>query len=348
MRLVLRPLAAFAAAVVLAGAALADPYVVSNVPVDERADTTTQAQQAAFAAGQVRAARMLVERMTLEEDRAEYGVSSVSAADAQAMIAGLSVADEQRSSQRYIANLTVEFDRGAARDWFRRSGIPFTEAQARPVLVVPVHQDGPDGNEIWDTDWLDAWTGKGFEDWLTPFVTVDEQAEAMITASQALGLDDRAIREVAQAHGAQEVAIIAARQRDGRLTSTGIILDVSEGRTRRTDLPSQSADDWEALALRVMQARQDEWKRETIVRGGQAGSMRLTFLFGGLPEWRDLQRSVTGASLVQNARLDAVSRTGAVMTVSYRGETEQLARELGQRGARLEQDDELGWTVRRR
>lgn len=337
-----------------AGLAAADPFTVSRVAVDERGETTTEAQQRAFAAGQARAANRLVARLTLAEDRQSYGVGQVSAADAQSMIMGLQVSDEQRSAQRYIAHLTVDFDPREARAWLRRSGIPFVEAQARPVLAIPVVQDAA-GNEIWDTRWQRAWMQSGFEHELTPFIAIGsadgpdgEPLGGSLTASQALSLNEAALREAARAYGVQAVAVIAARPRDGGFSSTGIILDFSQSRTERVDLASLNAGDEAGLARAVVEAHQEAWKRETVVRDGGSSSMRLTFLFDTLGEWRSLQSAVTGASLVQNARLDAVSRTGAVMTVTHRGDREQLARELAQRGARLEEADRMGWTIRGR
>ena len=55
---------------------------------------------------------------------------------------------------------------------------------------------------------------------------------------------------------------------------------------------------------------------------------------------------LTGASLVRDARLEAVSRDGALMTLAYRGELTQLTTELAERGAVLEEHPGLGWVVR--
>ena len=60
--------------------------------------------------------------------------------------------------------------------------------------------------------------------------------------------------------------------------------------------------------------------------------VRVTVLYGGIGEWRSLQDALTGASLVEAARLDAMSRDGALMTVNFRGAREQLISELAEKG----------------
>lgn len=93
----------------------------------------------------------------------------------------------------------------------------------------------------------------------------------------------------------------------------------------------------------LSQARLAEhWKEQTITRAKQRGSAQVTVLFRSLSEWRDLRNALGQSPFIVDARLDALSGDGALMTVTYRGLQEQLMGDLARRGARWQVSDELG------
>lgn len=336
-----------------------DVFTVSGVPVDERAGNTTEAQAAAFRSGQIVAAQVLLERLTLGEDRISAGLTSIPSELAQEMVAGLQVADERRSANRYIATMTVNFDARSVRSFLRAQNIPFVESQAAAILVVPVMQRD-DSAGLWGGAWYEAWRTNLHNNALTPFVglgsrtTGEGDAEVplgrnQISAASALSGDEYALRELASLYGVQRVAVISAREGGGTIRASGTIHDFSGPDAVTSDLPpAASQSGYEELARRVVQTQQEAWKREVVVRGGGASEVTVTILYNSLGEWRSLQRAITGASLVSNARLDAVTTSGAVMTLTHRGERDQLVRELSQRGARLQEEQGLGWVARPR
>jgi len=349
-------LAAFAAAaLVAAGAQARDPMTVSGVEIDAQAATAFEAQRRAMSEGQARAARILIERLTLPEDRLESGVMGVTPEDAASLIAGLQIADEQRSSTRYRGILSVEFDPRAVRRYLDGLSVPYVESPSAPVLVVPVLDRAGD-DAVWRGGWYEAWRQGGFENALTPFIALGSRrgeedeplGRGLVSAAAARALDEDALRALAGLYEVEAVAVILARESAGEVRAAGAILHFEGGGVRREDLPMASGASFIQAASQIVQRRQDDWKRAAVVRGAERAEMEITFLFNSLSEWRALQGAVAGASLVENARLDAISRTGAAMSVTYRGVREQLAAELAARGARLEQDPQLGWTVRRR
>ncbi|MCC5981227.1 MAG: DUF2066 domain-containing protein [Oceanicaulis sp.] len=334
-------------------------FIVSGIPVDERADTTTAAQHAAFRSGQLAAAKVLLERMTLPEDRINAGLVSIPSEVAQELVVGLQVADERRSANRYIATMTVEFDPRGVRSFLNSQGVAFTDAQAAPILVIPVTQRS-DGAGLWGGAWYEAWRGAQYNHALTPFIGLGSRTEgegyderplgrAVISASAALAGDEMALREIARLYGVRQVAVISARESEGTVRASGQVYDLSGEEIVSEPVEAMTGlGGYSELARRIVQTRQEDWKRQVIVRGGEAGELAVTVLYNSIGQWRALQRAITGASLVSNARLDAVSTTGAVMTLTYRGEREQLVRELAQRGARLEEERGLGWVARPR
>lgn len=338
-----------------AAPAFASPYTVAGVEIDAEANTAFEAQRTALAQGQTRAARVLMERLTLAEDRMESQLPPMDADTAAQLIAGLQISDEQRSSTRYRARITVEFDPRAVRSYLSNMQTPFVESQAAPVLVVPV-LDRADGGQIWSGPWYEAWLDGGYGNALTPMIALGSQTaggsglQGLLTPREALALEPGPLRALAEAYGVDAVAVIRARSSDGAVRAGGEIVRFNDLGADPVVEPiaSQIVNGFGEAARSVVRERETAWKRQAVVRGGESAELEITFLYGSLREWRALQGAVAGASLIENARLDALSRTGAAMTITHRGAREQLRAELAARGADFSEDPELGWTVRRR
>lgn len=333
------------------GWAQGQALIVRNVEIDATASTAFEAQSQAMTAGQLRAAEILIARLTLAEDRLEQGVPPLTADGAAGLIAGLQIADEQRSSTRYRGVLTVAFDRREVRNYFNALGLPYVESQAAPILVVPV-LEGANGDAIWGTSWLRAWQEGGFDTALTPALVVGTREGSggrdPISVREARNLDEGALRALAGLYGVDTVAVILAREGGGAVRAVGVTIEFTAEGSTRTNIPSAAHRGYADAAARIVERREEVWKRASVVRDGGSAELAVTLIFSSIDEWRDLQNAVAGASLIENARLDALSRTGAAMTITHRGTRAQVMSELGARGARLEEEDALGWTVRSR
>ncbi|MEQ8434377.1 MAG: DUF2066 domain-containing protein [Oceanicaulis sp.] len=340
-----------------AAPAFASPYTVAGIEIDAEAGTSFDAQRTALAQGQTRAARILIERLTLAEDRMEAQLPALDADTAARLIAGLQISDEQRSATRYRARITVDFDPREVRNYLTGLQIPFVESQAEPVLVVPV-MDGQGGAQIFGGPWYDAWLDGGYANSLTPMIALGSRrgldggpvGRGIISTSQALSLDARALRELAEAYGVDSVAVIQVRSSSGGVRAAGDLLRFNGGGDgpEIESIPSQIVSGYADAARAIVREREEAWKRQAVVRGGESAQLEITLLFNSLREWRALQSAVAGASLIENARLDALSRTGAAMTITHRGAREQVRSELAARGAEFSEESEFGWTVRPR
>ncbi len=337
-------------AVILSAAALAQPFIVQGVEIDATANSAFEAQRQAMADGQVRAARILIERLTLPEDRFDLDLEFMTADTAAGLIAGLQISDEQRSSTRYRGVLAVEFDRRAVARFFEQEGLPFVQSPAAPVLVIPVANAGS-GPVISQGGWGEAWARGGFENALTPFIAFDPAGPAggVVSVSEALSMNEAALRAAAEYYGVDAVAVLTARSGAGAVRSGGNLMRFSDEGAIVEALPQISASGgYAAAAARFVADREMEWKRAAIVRDASEAELSITVVYGSLVEWRRLQSAVAGAALIQDARLDALSRSGAAMTLVHRGTRDQLSAELAARGAELVEDADLGWTVRSR
>lgn len=398
-------------------AAQADPFTVANIHIDQTAANATEAQRRALESGQVRAAQILIERLTLAEDRVPLAGEAIGTDASQAMvledpatldpvadpaaeiparlppidaeraaslIAGFDIANERRSPTRYIGDLTVNFDRRAVRDYLQSYNVPFVQAQARPILVIPVLQSET-GAVVWAGPWYEAWRSERFAHALVPFVGLGTKFEEagtepapeaaagegdyippamrmaqtqdaapptplgrrLLSTADAQSLNEDVLRAMAELYGVDRVAVIAARSTGMATRAGGMLLEFNEEEVVRETIPTIAVEGgFEAAAARIVEMNETAWKRQTIVREGGQNTLEVTVLYRGIRDWHALQDAVAGASLVADARLDALSRTGAVMTLSYRGDLAQVRSELRSRGAWLEETEDLGWTVR--
>lgn len=335
-----------------------DPYTILSVSIDATGSNALDAQTIAMRRGQAMAAQRLIERLTLPEDRVgtplDFG--SAGAIDSifdtsviAELISGLQIDNEQRSATRYLGELSVNFNRRSVVRLLNSYGVPFVESQARPTLVLPIY-DANGQFYLWDDNpWMSAWTSRSYANALAPMtVPTAENGRAILSARDALALDEPRLRELASRYGVSRIAVLRAQERDGVRRIGGFLVSFDDGAEMAVDTwgPETVSGSWRDGALSFVTGRENAWKRVAIVRNATTEEMRVTVIYGGLPEWQSLQTALTGTSLVTNARLDAVSRDGALMTVSYRGALEQLTTELAARGAVLEEHPGLGWVVR--
>jgi hypothetical protein len=334
----------------LSAAALAQPFIVQGVEIDATAGSAFEAQRQAMSDGQVRAAQILIERLTLPEDRFDRGLEFIAADTAAGLIAGLQISDEQRSSTRYRGVLAVEFDRRAVGRFFEQMGVPYVESPASPVLVIPISDAGA-GPVISRGAWGEAWANGGFENALTPFIPFDPAGPAggLVSVSDALSMNEFALQAAAELYGVNAVAVVTARSGAGAVRTGGNLMRFTDEGAILEPLPQVTAGGgYAAAAARFVADRELAWKRAAIVRDASQAELSVTVLYDSVVEWRRLQTAVAGAVLIQDARLDALSRRGATMTLVHRGTREQLSAELAARGAQLFEDADLGWTVRSR
>lgn len=86
----------------------------------------------------------------------------------------------------------------------------------------------------------------------------------------------------------------------------------------------------------------DDWKQLTVIRSRERTEVQLTVLYDSIDEWHTLRAALSNSPFVTDARLDALSRDGALMTIVYRGIREQLVSDLLRRGVQLSDDFRLG------
>lgn len=254
----------------LSGAALAaadDVFIVARVPVQATGDSATAAKDAAQNAGRRRAMDLLLRRLTTEGDwrylpalaagQPADGVADgtgktpveISPAGLVALESGFEVYDEKSSSTTYRAYITYRFKPDAVRRLLKQSRIPYSEAQTRVALVLPVLQTDS-GLYLWESNnpWMAAWKSRPYTHELTPMQAPlgDLEDTSAISPRQALDLDGGALSVIAARYNVSQVIVAHARlvrnDRDNQLTVRLLNAYRESGKASASDILGHDAE----------------------------------------------------------------------------------------------------------
>jgi hypothetical protein len=317
---------------------------VAGIHVDETAANAAAAQQAGFAAAQRAGFERLVRRLTVPDELAQRGVPQVEAATLERLVMSVDVEEERRSATRYIGRLTVRYDPSGVRSLLRQFNLSVVDTRTAPVLVAPVIADGV--TEGTAALWREIWINGGFGDELVPLAT----APAALAGAPAWS----AAQPFAQAAAAASVLYATLRVQGATAIASLVEVDAN-ARRERGEVTARVASE-EPAALRAALASladqastriQNDWKSRLATGGGQRARVSASALYSSQAQWEQIKDALEGAArtLISEIRIEAVGRTGALISFSFVGEREQLAAELSRRGVALA-DTAQGPTLR--
>ena len=73
----------------------------------------------------------------------------------------------------------------------------------------------------------------------------------------------------------------------------------------------------------------------------------MSVLYQSHNEWLNHKEAINGSAQIQDARLDALSKDGALMTITYGGDINRLRNELSFKGVDVRNDPGLGVVLAR-
>ena len=339
-------LAMVGAVAVWAAPAAANVFTVTEISVDETANTAAAARGAAFRRGQRKALTTLLQRLTL---RADHGrLPSVERERLDFMVQALEVADEKTSDVRYLANMTIAFKPQEIRRLLREAGIPFAESTSKPVLVLPVLRQG-DRLVLWDDPnrWREAWAQLPQVGDLVPLIVPvgDLSDIADVDAMQAAEGDPLPLSAIASRYRAGDVLVAVATlsetaistridiaaSRIGAPTQTPILLNFET--SDPATIPSVLFD----AATGVAAAVEDLWKETNIIEFDRPGRMLLAVPLASLQQWISVERRLNGIASISSVTLISLTRDSAEVEITHFGDETQLAATLAQQDLALEQ-----------
>ena len=311
----------------------ADPFTVVGIGVDATGDSPIEAQTSAIQDGQTRAANVLLERLTLESERASKGTQPVSTEDAAKMIRAMEIDNEKRSATRYLGDISVAFNPSAMQAYLQQAGLTMVSSQARDRLIVPLSNGSLDTQSAW----FQAWGKSGSAHALTPIRAMSsEQAQTLPVSSNALAaLDKSALRQLGTAFGVQQ--ILVANDTGGSVKLTDVALDSNQRQSFTV-----FGGPWD-----IITKMENEWKQAAVSIVENAETMTVSVLYDSQSEWLRLKDAINGSAQIQDARLDAISKDGALMTLTYGGDMGRLRNELAFKGVDVRTDPKIGVVLSR-
>ncbi|MHA1564149.1 MAG: DUF2066 domain-containing protein [Alphaproteobacteria bacterium] len=318
-------------------------FTVRNVAVDVTANNAAAARERALAEGQIEASRQMLARVIRRQDRGNLPLIDDDMVNL--LVSNFSIAKERTSNVRYLAELTVRFDRNAVRDVLRDASLPFAETVSKPVLVLPILR-GDAGLLLWDepNPWRDAWgqlpSGIGA---LVPMeVPLGDLSDfSDISAEQAADGDLERLNAIAARYGADDSLVVIATLDEG-ISGRFARVDVAVTRVGATtqapillDLAASAGQDLEALlrlaAIATADAVEDAWIEDHLLRFDQEQVAYFSIPLSGLDDWLEVRERLGRVALIAETQLRQLRREKAEIAVRYFGELAQLEDALVQR-----------------
>ena len=322
-----------------------DPFTVAGVQVDATGSNAIEAQNLAVSEGQVRAAQIVLNRMSLPSERAGQSFDTITAETILPMIRSLEISNEKRSTQRYLGEISVGFSQAEVQKYLASKGMTMMSSQSEKRLVVPVLS----GTSLWTAnEWQNIWSSPAFQNSLTPVEAIvpDRGNDNLISASQAAVGDVTALKRLGDFFGVRRILVANAVPGAGEVNVRIEDVEVDTGLKR--DLGSISGADFGDAAWKVVSRLEDEWKQSNATMAAGAITTTVSVLYRSHDDWLWLQNVINNSAQIQGARLDALSKDGALMSLTYGGDMNKLKSELSYKGAELRQDAEMGTVIVRK
>ncbi|HLI22758.1 MAG TPA: DUF2066 domain-containing protein, partial [Stellaceae bacterium] len=329
----------------------ADIFSVS-VPVDATAASAQAAREAARADGERKAYVALIDRLTLARDRGK--VPPANDTILNQVIQGFEVANERRSTVRYLATYTFRFRPNAVEQLLRAHGVPFAETVSKPVVVLPVLKN-PNGRAmLWDdpNPWRDAWAKAPPPPGLVPMTVPLGAVEdvSAIDAETADAGDDAHLQAISANYDHDDVLVTRAtiKGEGGPKTvdvSTTRFVPGSPGGEQSwvatyTANPGQSDADLLASAVAGTVAQVEEaWKQANILDYSQSATLVVSVPTDDLNSWVAVRQHLATTAAVQSTDLISLDRHGARVALHYVGSADQLRIALAQNDLTLSGSD---------
>lgn len=343
-----------------AGAASSKPgrlYTVAQISVAAEARNAVEAKQQAIAAGQQKALRVLLKRLT--GFQFHNRLPQLAEAQVEQMIDGFEVRQERNSATAYLATLDFTFHPKPVKDLLNRFGIPYTEEQAPEILLIPAYSEKGGLKAAGRNLWHQAFTRLDLASGLTPVKLAAPRADVTAAMLDNSKMPLFEVMETLKYQFRAQYLVLAAAGTDpgvGSLKMRLIGLDPSgEIRLERSfriygGNTGEAAQRAATVALKVLEAR---WKLTRLASPGpieaaaDLSSVQLSAQFTGLKEWQVIRARLEKIPGVQDVEVKSLHPRGAALKLDFPGGAEGLSRAAGAQGLAVE-NNAGQWVLRAR
>ncbi len=329
------PLLSALAFLCLGTAAGADPmFNVGPVHVDASASSASVAQSIAMAQGRPKAWQTLFRRLSRQQDWAKQ--PQLDDTELQRIIRNFLVNNVRRSTTRFVADVTFEFNPDAVAKILHEANVAFAQTAAKRVLLIPMN---PTFSR--SSGWSQAFLQPRFADSVVPFSlplgdALDREALGNLTIQQASWMDVEPIAQ--RAHTTEAVLVLAAPGNNGKLQLTLKRIGAGEAPVMaNVEVPYVQgvAATYPAAADAAISAIADMWKQKSAIDTNTKGKITADVHIASLSQWAGIQASLAGVPNVQSMNVVAMNTGLARIQIGYLGTPDQLRDALGQASLQL-------------
>jgi hypothetical protein len=338
-------------AVLLISASVADAamrdstlYTVSNVEVDVTARDASAAKLKAISEAQVKAFRVLVERLGGPE--AAAAASYIEDAEIGRMMASLSIQSEKSGPGRYIGKLSVAFLPDKVRAALGALGIAYSEERSPRIVVLPVW-NGPEGPVVWeDNPWRKAWLSLNSDNDLVPVIVPlgDLDDSRTISAEEALRGNEVKLQSLKLRYEAETV-LVAVAEPEGDTAIHAVMSGESPlGVVTFDKVYDGGEGGWEraaeAAAQRFVSLMNEKWKAASA-SGPIDGpplpveTVAVAVPFSTVGQWNSIRARLLSVQGVSGIDVTTIGSGGARIRLSFNSGLGQLQQSLALAGMKL-------------
>ena len=307
-----------------------DIYTVTGVHVDATAASSAEAYNVAMAQGRPKAWTTLFHRLTRQQDWTRQ--PNLDGAALLRLSRGYNIANERRSTTRYVADVTYIFNPDAVARLLQGAGIAFTQAAPKRILIVamaPGFSNGP---------WAQALGALALRDSVVPF--------AVATATDAptlkdINFDTAGWADVAAAAGrikASEAALVQVVYINNKVTVNVRRLGLGEAPVKASvDVPllQTVSTTYPAAAQAAIRTIEDMWKTRAAVDFSQRGRLTVVVRAGSAAQWGAIQTALGTVDNVTSVQVGVMDLGYAQLSLTFQGSADQLRDAMSAAGLSL-------------
>jgi hypothetical protein len=344
------------------GARAADTlYDVAKVSVDATDKDAVAAKAKGMKAAELDALNVVLKRLMPVSAYAQ--LPDLSQQDVEELVSSVSIRSEQNSATRYIASLDVSFNSEAVKQLLDSQNIPYSEARAEAISILPLVLDG--GTVKSDGAWPQAWEDLDLAHSATPATILKPRPDLTAEAVKSvLGGDAQTFALMQADYSYAPLVIAVGEAGDGgkfvtRLVGADSVGPINYGHTdsfngNAKEVARQAA----AVAFGIIENR---WKvtqtpapAEAPPAGSEGGAeqarqtgaaaevprnVQAMVQFTGLKDWQEIRARLMQVAGIQALEVNALSARGASITFDYAGSLGKLQADLSQSGFAFDEKD---------
>jgi hypothetical protein len=305
-------------------------YTVSGIHVDATGASTTGALNAAIAQGRGKAFQILYRRLTRQLDWSRQ--PALDAAGLLRISRGYNLANERRSTTRYVADVTYMFNPEAVARTLRAAQIAFSQTQAKRILVIPMSPAVGHG------PWAQALLAPAFRDSAVPFSLLAAEDDASLAALNFDAATWSDVSAVAVKNHVTEVGLVQVVNAGGKITVNIRRLGLGEPPAKTSvDVPllQTVSATYPAAAQAAVRAIEDMWKTRSAIDFSQRGHLTVDVPIADLAQWSEIQAGLGLVGNVTGVTVTAIDTNYARITIAYLGSIDQVREALAGAGLSL-------------